>query len=110
MQNVKLFEEFASSPWFAKASIILLLNKIDVFKNKLPFRPLECYQPEYTGQDINSAAKFILWKFSQAYRPMKSRKGIFPQLVVVSYQNRPRVDGLVPKSDIHQGSAEFHMH
>ena len=84
MQNVKLFEEFASSPWFAKASIILLLNKIDVFKNKLPFRPLERYQPEYTGQDINSAAKFILWKFSQAYRPMKSRKGVFAQLVVLS--------------------------
>ena len=28
---------------------------------------------------------------------------------LVSYQNRPRVDGLVPKSDIHQGSAEFHI-
>ena len=29
---------------------------------------------------------------------------------IVSYQDRPRVDGLVLKSDIHQGSAEFHMH
>ncbi len=27
--------------------------------------------------------------------------------LLVSYQYRPRVDGLVPKSDIHQGSAEF---
>lgn len=62
-----------------RTSIILFLNKIDVFKQKLPKVPLERYFPEYTGgPDISKAAKYILWKFVQANRAQLT---IYPQYV-----------------------------
>ncbi|KAG2138033.1 heterotrimeric G protein alpha subunit [Suillus clintonianus] len=68
-ESLILFESVINSRWFLRTSIILLLNKMDVFKNKLPKIPLESYFPEYTGgADINKAAKYVLWKFMQANR------------------------------------------
>jgi guanine nucleotide-binding protein G(i) subunit alpha len=41
--------------------------------------PLDRYFPEYTGgNDINKAAKFILWRFTQTNR---ARLAIYPQYV-----------------------------
>ncbi|KAG6915448.1 hypothetical protein DXG01_011448 [Tephrocybe rancida] len=56
-ESLVLFESVINSRWFLRTSIILFLNKIDVFKIKLPKVPLERYFPEYTGgPDINKAA------------------------------------------------------
>ncbi|TFK20026.1 heterotrimeric G-protein alpha subunit, GPA3-like protein [Coprinopsis marcescibilis] len=77
-ESLVLFESVINSRWFLRTSIILFLNKIDVFKNKLPKVPLEKYFPEYTGgADINKAAKYILWKFMQANR---ARLSVYPHL------------------------------
>ncbi|KAF8054226.1 guanine nucleotide binding protein, alpha subunit [Lyophyllum atratum] len=77
-ESLVLFESVINSRWFLRTSIILFLNKIDVFKNKLPKVPLERYFPEYTGgTDINKAAKYILWKFMQANR---ARLSVYPHL------------------------------
>jgi guanine nucleotide-binding protein G(i) subunit alpha len=94
-ESLVLFESVINSRWFLRTSIILFLNKIDVFKSKLPkvrastfslsFAshpstpqvPLERYYPEYTGgSDINKAAKYILWRFMQANR---ARLSVYPQ-------------------------------
>lgn len=54
------------------------MNKIDVFRKKLPKVPLEKYFPEYTGgSDTNKAAKHILWRFMQANR---ARLNVYPHL------------------------------
>ncbi|OAX35533.1 heterotrimeric G protein alpha subunit, partial [Rhizopogon vinicolor AM-OR11-026] len=75
-ESLILFESVINSRWFLRTSIILFLNKIDVFKNKLPKVPIEKYFPEYTGgPDINKAAKYILWKFMQANR---ARLSVYP--------------------------------
>ncbi|KAF5364744.1 hypothetical protein D9758_009302 [Tetrapyrgos nigripes] len=77
-ESLILFESIINSRWFLRTSIILFLNKIDVFKKKLPKVPLERYFPEYTGgPDINKAAKYILWKFMQANR---ARLSVYPHL------------------------------
>ncbi|KAG5645861.1 guanine nucleotide-binding protein subunit alpha [Asterophora parasitica] len=77
-ESLVLFESVINSRWFLRTSIILFLNKIDVFKNKLPKVPLERYFPEYAGgTDINKAAKYILWKFMQANR---ARLSVYPHL------------------------------
>jgi len=79
LESLVLFESVINSRWFLRTSIILFLNKIDVFKNKLPKVPLEKYFEEYTGgPDINKAAKYILWKFMQANR---ARLSVYPQYV-----------------------------
>ena len=78
-ESLILFESVINSRWFLRTSIILFLNKIDVFKSKLPKVPLERYFPEYTGgPDINKAAKYILWRFMQANR---ARLSVYPQCV-----------------------------
>ncbi|KAL1738872.1 heterotrimeric G protein alpha subunit 2 [Schizophyllum fasciatum] len=77
-ESLTLFESVINSRWFLRTSIILFLNKTDVFKIKLPKVPLDRYFPEYTGgNDINKAAKFILWKFMQANR---ARLSVYPHL------------------------------
>ncbi|KAK7033966.1 Guanine nucleotide-binding protein alpha-2 subunit [Paramarasmius palmivorus] len=77
-ESLILFESIINSRWFLRTSIILFLNKIDIFRRKLSKVPLEKYFPEYTGgNDINKAAKYILWKFMQANR---ARLSVYPHL------------------------------
>jgi GTPase SAR1 family protein len=44
-----LFSSIMNSHWFEKTSIILFLNKIDLFKRKLPLVPLKNFFPDYKG-------------------------------------------------------------
>lgn len=44
-----LFESICNSQWFIHTSIILFLNKIDLFKEKLPTSPVRKYFPDYIG-------------------------------------------------------------
>lgn len=44
-----LFESICNSQWFIHTSIILFLNKIDLFKEKLPSSPVRKYFPDYIG-------------------------------------------------------------
>ncbi|KAF8319305.1 guanine nucleotide-binding protein alpha-3 subunit [Clavulina sp. PMI_390] len=77
-ESLALFDGVVNSRWFFSTSIILFLNKKDVFQEKLPRVPLIKYFPEYAGgADHNKAAKFILWKFTQANR---ARLSIYPHL------------------------------
>ncbi|ORY75620.1 guanine nucleotide-binding protein alpha-3 subunit [Leucosporidium creatinivorum] len=77
-ESLVLFESVINSRWFLRTSIILFLNKIDLFKAKLPKVPLEKYFPEYTGgADVNKGAKYILWRFTQLNR---ARLSIYPHL------------------------------
>ncbi|KAJ3042067.1 Guanine nucleotide-binding protein alpha-2 subunit [Rhizophlyctis rosea] len=77
-ESLTLFESVINSRWFLRTSIILFLNKIDLFKDKLLKNPLENYYPEYKGgPDWNKAAKFILWRFTQKNR---ARLNIYPHL------------------------------
>jgi guanine nucleotide-binding protein G(i) subunit alpha len=66
-ESLVLFKSVINSRWFKRTSVVLFLNKIDVFTEKLPHSPLENYFEDYTGgNDINKAAKYILWRFTQA--------------------------------------------
>ncbi|KAJ7135282.1 heterotrimeric G-protein alpha subunit, GPA3-like protein [Mycena crocata] len=68
-ESLYLFESVINSRWFLRTSVILFLNKIDVFKRKLPKIPLGRFFPEYAGgNDLQKAAKYILWKFMQENR------------------------------------------
>ncbi|ODV63830.1 guanine nucleotide-binding protein subunit alpha [Ascoidea rubescens DSM 1968] len=68
-ESLNLFDSVVNSRWFARTSIVLFLNKIDVFAEKLPQSPLENYFPDYAGgPDINKAVKYIYWRFCQVNR------------------------------------------
>ena len=77
-ESLVLFESIVNSRWFQRSSIILFLNKIDIFKQKLARRPLSDYFPEYTGgDDVNKAAKYILWRFTRANH---AKLSIYPHI------------------------------
>ncbi|ODQ65400.1 G-alpha-domain-containing protein [Nadsonia fulvescens var. elongata DSM 6958] len=68
-ESLVLFDSVINSRWFTRTSVVLFLNKIDVFTEKIPRSPLENYFPDYSGgNDINKAAKYILWRFTNVNR------------------------------------------
>ncbi|KAJ7822052.1 guanine nucleotide-binding protein alpha-3 subunit [Mycena leptocephala] len=77
-ESLVLFQSVINSRWFLRTSIILFLNKIDLFRGKLGKVPLERYFPEYTGgPNINKATKYVLWRFMQENRAQLS---VFPHI------------------------------
>lgn len=60
-----LFESIMSLTWFKRSSIILFLNKMDLFKGKLEEKPVRDYFPDYQGanDDYHAASKYFASKF-----------------------------------------------
>lgn len=80
MESLVLFDSVVNSRWFMRTSIILFLNKVDLFKEKLGRSPLGNYFPDYSGgNDVNKAAKYLLWRFNQVNR---AHLNLYPQLVM----------------------------
>ncbi|OMJ27845.1 Guanine nucleotide-binding protein subunit alpha [Smittium culicis] len=63
-EALTLFDSICNSRWFSKTSIILFLNKIDLFREKIPRSPLSDYFSDYKGgNDVDSAGEYILRRF-----------------------------------------------
>ena len=60
-----LFESLVNGEWFKKKPIILFLNKIDLFREKLAISPISAHFPEYHGRndDEVAAVKFFADRF-----------------------------------------------
>lgn len=79
MESLVLFDSVVNSRWFMRTSIILFLNKVDLFRLKLPRSPLSNYFPDYSGgNDVHRAAKYLLWRFNQVNR---AHLNLYPQWV-----------------------------
>ncbi|PNS16988.1 hypothetical protein CAC42_4952 [Sphaceloma murrayae] len=78
MESLVLFDSVVNSRWFMRTSIILFLNKVDLFRQKLGKSPLSKYFPDYSGgDDVNRAAKYLLWRFNQVNR---AHLNLYPHL------------------------------
>lgn len=64
-EALTLFDSICNSRWFIRTSIILFLNKIDIFREKLPVSPMSHYFPEFRGDDqsYDQTSAFLLDKF-----------------------------------------------
>ncbi|ORZ10398.1 guanine nucleotide-binding protein subunit alpha [Absidia repens] len=63
-EALTLFDSICNSRWFVKTSVILFLNKIDIFKDKLLKHPLKESFPDFSGANsYDSAADYILNRF-----------------------------------------------
>jgi len=101
-ESLTLFESVVNSPWFLRSSIILFLNKIDLFKIKVLKVPLERYFPEYTGgADVNKAAQYFLYKFKQKNR---QRLMIYPHLTQATDTSNIRLVFAAVKESILQNA------
>jgi hypothetical protein len=63
-EALDLFEEICGSRWFRETSILLFLNKSDLFAEKLKTVPLTTCFPEYEGDnDFDSCCTYVTEKF-----------------------------------------------
>jgi len=63
-EAINLFESTCNSKWFANTAFILFLNKIDLFKEKLPVSPISNYFSDYTdGANYEKACEYFVTKF-----------------------------------------------
>ena len=59
MESMKLFDSICNNKWFVDTSIILFLNKKDLFEEKIRKSPLTICFPEYSGRSsCNYFAKY----------------------------------------------------
>lgn len=49
VESMKLFDSICNNKWFVETSIILFLNKKDLFEEKIRRSPLTICFPEYNG-------------------------------------------------------------
>lgn len=75
-----LFESMSNSRWFTRTALILFLNKMDLFKEKLESSPISNYFPDYEGEctNVDAASKFFQSKFLALNRNPK--KVITPKM------------------------------
>lgn len=71
-ESLLLFEEICSCPWFDGKSIILFLNKVDLFKEKIQKVDLNVCFKEYTGGlEYNAASTYMKEQFCKAAKEKK---------------------------------------
>lgn len=67
-----LFESIANSKYFEKSALILFLNKIDLFREKIQTgkAPISAHFPDYTADPLNVEAgqEFFARKFRNLVR------------------------------------------
>ena len=57
MESMKLFDSICNNKWFVDTSIILFLNKKDLFEEKIRKSPLTICFPEYSGTSGSSCCQ-----------------------------------------------------
>ncbi|XP_061767973.1 guanine nucleotide-binding protein G(i) subunit alpha-1 isoform X1 [Nerophis ophidion] len=63
-ESMKLFDSICNNKWFTDTSIILFLNKKDLFEEKIKKSPLTICYPEYAGSNTyEEAAAYIQCEF-----------------------------------------------
>lgn len=71
-EALMLFESIANSNYFVKSALILFLNKIDLFRDKVLSgkAPIKEHFPDYTGQstDVEAGQDFFARKFRNLVR------------------------------------------
>lgn len=77
VESMKLFDSICNSKWFVSTSIILFLNKKDLFEEKIARSPLTICFPEYAGPNTyTDASHYIRAKFENLNK-RKDQKEIY---------------------------------
>ncbi|KAJ5600687.1 hypothetical protein VI817_001815 [Penicillium citrinum] len=67
-EAMALFDSLINGVWFRQKSVILFLNKIDLFKTKLAYSPISAHFPDYHGTNITMAADYFDDRFQDLNR------------------------------------------
>ncbi|KAJ3429071.1 guanine nucleotide-binding protein g(o) subunit alpha [Anaeramoeba flamelloides] len=72
-ESLHLFDEICNMKWFERSSILLFLNKIDIFKEKINKIKLQNYFPNYNGNNYDEATGYIKEKFLERNKNVNKR-------------------------------------
>ncbi|PWN95682.1 putative Gpa2-guanine nucleotide-binding protein alpha-2 subunit [Tilletiopsis washingtonensis] len=77
-ESLMLCDSIFNSKWFARTSMILFLNKVDIFRTKIMYSSVKSYFPDYDGddQDFNAARNYFKHRFCRLNR--SQTKEIYP--------------------------------
>ncbi|KAK3824628.1 MAG: guanine nucleotide binding protein, alpha subunit [Benniella sp.] len=69
-EAMMLFDQVCNSQWFVDTSIILFMNKMDIFKSKIKYSSIKAYFPDYEGpdDDVTEATEFFRKRFTRLNR------------------------------------------
>lgn len=85
VEALNLFEEICNSQWFERTSMILFLNKKDLFREKITKVPLSDYFPDYTGaNNYTEATEFIQEVFESKNH---QDKDVYPHITCATDTN-----------------------
>ena len=74
LESIAMFEHVVNLECFSNTTVVLFLNKLDLFRGKLATVPLQWYFPEYSGgHDTNAALKYIWGRFTGVIRARRTR-------------------------------------
>lgn len=61
MESMKLFDSICNNKWFTDTSIILFLNKKDLFEEKIKKSALTLCFPEFAGKSLLLNGNFLMY-------------------------------------------------
>lgn len=66
-ESLALFKEIANAEWFKSMSLVLFLNKVDIFEEKIKTKNIDVCFPEYKGpMEKDTAARYVQEQFEAA--------------------------------------------
>ncbi|XP_071551105.1 guanine nucleotide-binding protein G(i) subunit alpha isoform X2 [Panulirus ornatus] len=87
IESMKLFDSICNNKWFVETSIILFLNKKDLFEEKITKSPLTICFPEYQGSNtFEESANYIRMKFENLNK-RKDQKEIYTHFTCATDTN-----------------------
>ncbi len=77
-ESMQLFESISNNKWFRETSIMLFLNKKDLFQEKIQISPLTICFPEYNGSNTyEETSKYIQSQFEALNRSPTTKQIYF---------------------------------
>ena len=87
VESMKLFDSICNCKWFVSTSIILFLNKKDLFEEKITRSPLTICFPEFIGSNTyEEASAYIRMKFENLNK-RKDQKEIYTHFTCATDTN-----------------------
>lgn len=82
-RSLKYFEAVTRLAIFKSVPVVVLLNKLDLFRQKMVEAPIADFFPDYTGgQDCYRAVKFFADEFDRRDSRSNTLRGIYPTSAV----------------------------
>lgn len=91
IESMKLFDSICNNKWFIETSIILFLNKKDIFEEKIKKSPLTICFPEYPGPNsYEEAAAYVQAQFENLNHRKDGQKEIYTHFTCATDTNNIR--------------------